>query len=305
MVGNRLEVSFSEALEFLQMDRAALFQHAKAGLAFGRNGYSKLTLRFNASGFSLARCDFLDDYTPNESWADVIGAWETQGGVQLTFPFGETLKLPGNSGLSRWQTTHGGEHAIRWLVELSGTWEVFWASFLEGLSHRGQFEHLALVFDGFHKSESRNPLNLFCLLEHFERGHVPVSRFEDERLFFRVSELVIAKREIESKIAMIHSPALPVVVSEASGGHNSVSPVFSDGKIDAPELEAAIAAYRAVRHNPALLRGKKPSAALRKWLAENFPSLSEGALKRIIVVANWEKVGGAPKSPSEGVRIFV
>ena len=63
------------------------------------------------------------------------------------------------------------------------------------------------------------------------------------------------------------------------------------------ELRAAIEAFEAVRSDPKAQARRSPKAAIAAWLKINKPDLSEGARERIATVANWQPVGGAPKTP--------
>ncbi|WP_276965529.1 hypothetical protein [Metallibacterium scheffleri] len=63
------------------------------------------------------------------------------------------------------------------------------------------------------------------------------------------------------------------------------------------ELRAAIEAFEAVRSDPKAQAGHSPKSAIAAWLKSNKPDLSEGARDRIATVANWQPVGGAPKTP--------
>ena len=63
-----------------------------------------------------------------------------------------------------------------------------------------------------------------------------------------------------------------------------------------PELDIALQAWQAVSTS----EGKgKPKARIKKWLDDNFmrTELSDAAKIRISVVANWDKRGGATKTP--------
>jgi hypothetical protein len=64
-----------------------------------------------------------------------------------------------------------------------------------------------------------------------------------------------------------------------------------------PELRAAIEAFDAVHSDPCATAGKSPKKALEEWLRVNKPDLSAGARERIATVANWQREGGAPKTP--------
>jgi hypothetical protein len=67
-----------------------------------------------------------------------------------------------------------------------------------------------------------------------------------------------------------------------------------------PELRAAIEVFAAVRDDMKALAGRHPKQALRAWLdANKAAELSENARDRIATVANWQQVGGAPKTPGE------
>lgn len=63
------------------------------------------------------------------------------------------------------------------------------------------------------------------------------------------------------------------------------------------ELQAAIDAFEAVSGNPEALKGKTPKQAITAWLEANR-ELSKDAIRRVAVVANWGKKGGAPVTPN-------
>lgn len=63
------------------------------------------------------------------------------------------------------------------------------------------------------------------------------------------------------------------------------------------ELQAAIDAFKAVSGNPEALKGKTPKQAITAWLEANR-ELSKDAIRRVAVVANWGKKGGAPVTPN-------
>lgn len=63
------------------------------------------------------------------------------------------------------------------------------------------------------------------------------------------------------------------------------------------ELRAAMEAFKAVQGDPRATAGKSPKKALEEWLTANKPELSAGARERIATVANWQREGGAPKTP--------
>lgn len=65
------------------------------------------------------------------------------------------------------------------------------------------------------------------------------------------------------------------------------------------ELRAAIEAFEAVHADPKATAGKSAKQALREWLDANKPELSGEARGRLSTVANWQKDGGAPKTPGE------
>jgi len=65
------------------------------------------------------------------------------------------------------------------------------------------------------------------------------------------------------------------------------------------ELRAAIEAFDAVRDTPKATAGKSAKQALAAWLEANKPELSANARDRIATVANWQQVGGAPKTPGD------
>lgn len=58
------------------------------------------------------------------------------------------------------------------------------------------------------------------------------------------------------------------------------------------ELAIALDAWRSVRPHP--LRGKAVKAVLNDWIQRHYPGLTKNSRERIVVVANWDKQGGAP-----------
>lgn len=62
------------------------------------------------------------------------------------------------------------------------------------------------------------------------------------------------------------------------------------------ELRAAVEAFEAVSRDPSATAKRSPKAALVKWLEKNKPELSSNARERIATVANWQPIGGAPKT---------
>jgi hypothetical protein len=73
-------------------------------------------------------------------------------------------------------------------------------------------------------------------------------------------------------------------------------PEFSDAEGYPEELRAAIEAFQAVRRTfkPA---GRSPKTVLTEWLAKHKPELGSSAIDRIATLVNWQKRGGAPKTP--------
>lgn len=65
------------------------------------------------------------------------------------------------------------------------------------------------------------------------------------------------------------------------------------------ELRAAIEAFEAVHSDINLLRGRSPKTVLTEWLKNHKPDLSASARDRIATVANWQREGGAPKTPGK------
>lgn len=60
-----------------------------------------------------------------------------------------------------------------------------------------------------------------------------------------------------------------------------------------PELDIAVQAWKAI----STTEGKgKPKARIEAWLNTNADQLSNAAKKRIEIVANWEKTGGATRT---------
>jgi hypothetical protein len=64
------------------------------------------------------------------------------------------------------------------------------------------------------------------------------------------------------------------------------------------ELRAAIDAFDAVHGDASATAGHTPKQALQKWL-ERHTTLGKDARKRVATVANWQRQGGAPKTPSK------
>lgn len=63
-----------------------------------------------------------------------------------------------------------------------------------------------------------------------------------------------------------------------------------------PELDFAVKAWQAV----SIIEGRgKPKTRIRAWLVANANDLSDEAKKRICVVANWDKRGGATRTGSK------
>ena len=74
-----------------------------------------------------------------------------------------------------------------------------------------------------------------------------------------------------------------------------------------PKLAAAVKAWEAVRSDPALTRGRSPKRALIRWLNQHADKLGlageDGApiakaVEDVATVANWNTLGGAPKTPT-------
>ena len=65
------------------------------------------------------------------------------------------------------------------------------------------------------------------------------------------------------------------------------------------ELRVAVEAFNAVRNDPKATAGKSAKQALETWLESNKPELTGNARDRIASVANWQRAGGAPKTPGE------
>lgn len=78
---------------------------------------------------------------------------------------------------------------------------------------------------------------------------------------------------------------------------NRATPQDNEGEGLPEELRAALAAYRAVRNDPSALSGKTPKQAMLLWLDHNT-NLSKDARERAATIANWSKVGGAPRTPT-------
>ena len=64
------------------------------------------------------------------------------------------------------------------------------------------------------------------------------------------------------------------------------------------ELRVAIEAFHAVYADTSAISGRTPKQALLKWLEHNS-KLGKDARDRVAMVANWNRKGGAPKTPGE------
>lgn len=65
------------------------------------------------------------------------------------------------------------------------------------------------------------------------------------------------------------------------------------------ELCAAIEVFEAVHGDAKATSGRSAKQALTAWLEVHKPGLSANARERIATVANWQQVGGAPKTPGD------
>ena len=81
------------------------------------------------------------------------------------------------------------------------------------------------------------------------------------------------------------------------GTQRGALPVMGEESDFPEELRLALAAFQAVRAKPELTASTKPKQAMIKWLQANS-ILSGDACKRVATVANWEKRGGAAKTPT-------
>lgn len=69
------------------------------------------------------------------------------------------------------------------------------------------------------------------------------------------------------------------------------------------ELSTAIEAFMAVRAAYTGNEGRAVKPLLRAWIKQNRQGVfTNDAIGRIATVANWEKSGGAPKTPTKGSR---
>jgi len=64
-------------------------------------------------------------------------------------------------------------------------------------------------------------------------------------------------------------------------------------------LQAAVDAFEAVHGDDDALRGKTAKQALHAWLVKHRPELSNNARTLAAEVANWQRKGGAPKTPTK------
>lgn len=70
----------------------------------------------------------------------------------------------------------------------------------------------------------------------------------------------------------------------------------SDHKYYSDELAAAHRAWIAIYGNEKLVPNKSHLEQIQQWLKENYPHLTDSAVKRIAIVVNCNKRGGAPRS---------
>jgi len=89
------------------------------------------------------------------------------------------------------------------------------------------------------------------------------------------------------------------IISRATGiARNEPDAASIHGNNGYPdELRAAIEAFEAVRADHTLLCGRSPKTVLAEWLEKHKPELSASARDRIATVANWQREGGAPRTP--------
>lgn len=81
------------------------------------------------------------------------------------------------------------------------------------------------------------------------------------------------------------------------GGGSVSADVFDEADPCYPfELDIALKAWRTISAEHKGSGSKKPKALIVKWLNENYPRLTNEARERISTVANWDKVGGAPRT---------
>lgn len=80
--------------------------------------------------------------------------------------------------------------------------------------------------------------------------------------------------------------------------NSSSGPLDPSSPLYPQELAIALAAWRAVTSNgQAAPDGVAAKAALMNWLGEAYPGLGKDAKERVATVANWNKRGGATRTP--------
>lgn len=88
--------------------------------------------------------------------------------------------------------------------------------------------------------------------------------------------------------------SLEWLCSRSHPGSTTQSELTAAGYPD--ELHAAIEAFNAVHGDASATSGRTPKQALLKWLEQNT-KLGKDARDRVAMVANWQRQGGAPKTP--------
>ena len=110
-----------------------------------------------------------------------------------------------------------------------------------------------------------------------------------------------------SKIGILKSDAQAFISQESKTNSEQAPYLDPSHPRYAPKLAAAIAAWIAIEDETMVLR-KSPKQALASWLiqhADEFSLLDESGkpnetgIEECAKVANWQRKGGAPKTPTE------
>ena len=106
-------------------------------------------------------------------------------------------------------------------------------------------------------------------------------------------------RALGIRVSPQHHEMIVRTAREFCDPSDNSMPLPAHAKHYPDELRAAIEAFEAVHADLARLRGRSPKTVVAEWLETHKPELSASARDRIAVVANWQREGGAPKTPGK------
>ena len=110
--------------------------------------------------------------------------------------------------------------------------------------------------------------------------------------WFKREKTAMIRRETAYRMALRSSAEPPHPVELKARFQDSTNPFF------APELDVAVAAWEAVTSSgTSSPEGVAAKTAILNWLLDAYPSLPKDTRDRIATVANWNKRGGATKTP--------